>query len=167
MGLLDVTKRLKLDNLKASVLKKTGFESFNKVVNNVNLNNISLDNLKSLVDTRFTQGLDWDSLDLSSMDSDLLNSLAPGCLDVSKLKKKLSNVSLLKGKITELVDTQSGTMAIGSEVRVNGDVEDIISAKAISQGTNMQMANRAAAIKYESSSRKSIPSNFVGKESVV
>lgn len=167
MGSLDFTKKLKLDNLKATVLGTAGLGAFSKIIGNVNLNNISIDNLKSLTDSRFTQGVDWENLNLANMDSDLMNSIAPGAINTTELKKKLSNTSLLKGKTTELVDTQSGMMAVSSEVRVNGDVEDVVSAKAVSQGTNMQMANRAQQIRSEASSNKTIPSQFIGRNTVV
>lgn len=166
MGLFDMAKKFKLDNLRSSVAGTSGLATFTKIVGDVDLNNISLDNLKSLTNSTFTQGVDWKSLPLGSMSSDLMNKIAPGALNVKELKKKLGNTSLLKGRTTELVDTQSGAMSVTNEVRINGDVEDAMRAKGISQGTNLQMANRAKAIRYESSSSKSIKSNFVGKETV-
>ncbi len=166
MGLFDISKIAKLDKLKAGLIGSAGLGAFSKITNNVNLNNISLDNLKSLTNSRFTQGVDWKNLNLPKMDSDLMNKIAPGSLGISSLKKKLSNSSLLKGRTTEVVDTQSGMMANTSEIRINGDVEDVVSAKAVSQGTNMQMANRARQINAESSSLKSIQSNFVGRNTV-
>lgn len=166
MGFLDITKKLKLDKMKDDLLGKTGLEKLRKITDNINLNNISLPDLKALTNSRYTQGVAWGSLSLATMTSDVMNKIAPGSLDTGRLKKQLSNTILTKGSVTEMVDTQSGMMAMKSSLNINGDVEDVFGAKALSQGTNLQMANRGSQIRSEASSSKTIPSSFVGREVV-
>jgi len=168
MGFLDIAKKAKLSSLKDSLLGGSGsfaLSSLTKVIGNVDLSNISLGNLKSISDPVATQGLDWNSLDLNTMDSDKMNEVAPGSIDVPELNKKLADSSLVKGKTTELVDTQSGMLATSSEVKTNEDMEDTVTAKTQSQGTNMQMINRSSQFK-PTTSQKEITSNYIGRDMV-
>jgi hypothetical protein len=160
MAITDVEKA-QLDELRRQLTQKTGVESFRKATENISLVGISLSDLKALVDPIVTQGFDFSSLDLATLDTDTLNETIPGAINVPELKKKISNQSLEKGSVIDLVDTQSGILRTQTKIKVNADIEDTMTSKVISQGTNLKMINLAKGINAESVANKQIKSQFI------
>jgi hypothetical protein len=160
MALTEVEKT-NLDNLKRQLTQTSNTEAFRAATENINLSGISLDELKSLVNPIAVQGYDLSSLDLNNLDTDTLNELIPGAINVTDLKKKIAPQSLEKGSVIDLIDTQSGLLRTQTTIRANIDIEDIMRSKIISQGTNLQMINRAETIKAENVANKEIKSVFV------
>ena len=160
MALSDAEKA-QLDELRRQLTQKTGVEEFRKETENVSLAGISVERLKTLVDPIATQGFDFSTLDLATLDTDTLNEAAPGAIDVNELKKKIAPQSLKKGATIDIVDTQSGVVRVESGINVNEDIEDTITSKVISQGTSLQMINLAKNIRVESVADKTIKSRFI------
>lgn len=156
-------EKANLDNLKKQLTQSADTEGLRKATENVDLSGISLEDLKSLVNKTATQGFDFSTLDLNDLDTDELNSLVPGAIDVTELKKKIANQSIEKGSVIDLIDTQSGVLKNQSTVRANTDIEDIMRSKVISQGTNLQMINKAKSIKPENVADKEIKSVFINE----
>lgn len=158
-----------LDQLRRDLIKRTSpqDQELDRVLNEIDLTGISIEDLRSLVNPRFTQGVDLNAIDTSGestggkFTSFDMNRIAPGSINENNLKSKLSNQSMLQARVTDLVDSQSGTMSVQNEIRINSDVEDLITNKTKSQGINLQMINRAEAINEQSVSDKPIKSRFV------
>ena len=160
MALTD-SEKAHLDNLKRQLTQSSDTEGLRKATENIDLSGISLEDLESLVNKTAVQGFDLSSLDLNNLDTDTLNSLIPGAINVIELKKKIANQSLEKGSVTDLVDTQSGLLRAQTTIKTNTDIEDILKSKIISQGTNLQMINKAEGIKPENVADKEIKSVFI------
>ena len=162
MSLTDAEKA-HLDKLRRQLTQTSSSEELRVATENIDLSGISLNDLKSLVNKVAVQGYDLSSLDLNNLDTDTLNEEIPGAIDVTELKKKISSQSLEKGSVTDLIDTQSGLLRTQTTIKVNTDIEDIMKSKVISQGTNLQMINRAETIKPENVAGKEIKSVFVSE----
>ena len=159
----------KLRQLRGDLIKRTGPDAkrLEKVLDELDLTGISTQDLKSILNSRFTQGINIEEIDTSGAStggkftSTDMNKIAPGSLDVTKLKAKISNQSMLQGRVTDIVDTQAGTVVVSSEVRANADVEDVMEVKTKSQGTNLQFINRSRGIDNQAVANKPIKSRFL------
>ena len=160
MALSD-SEKAHLEELRRQITQRSSSEELRFATENIDLSGISLEELKALVNKYATQGLDLSTLDRENLDTDELNSIAPGAIDVNELKKKIAPVCIEKGTVSDLIDTQSGVLSVKSTIKTNVDVEDIMESKVISQGTNLQMINKAASIKAENVADKKIKSIFV------
>lgn len=158
-----------LDQLRRDLVKRTSpqDQELNRVLNEIDLTGISIEDLRALVNPRFVQGVDLNAIDTSGestggkFTSFDMNNIAPGAINESQLDSKLAPVSLVQARVTDIVDTQSGIMSVQNEIRRNADVEDLVTNKTKSQGINLQMINRAEAINEQSVSDKPIKSRFV------
>lgn len=167
---LSEEKKAFLDQLRRDLIKRTGpdAEELERVTNELDLTGISAEDLQSLCDPQFVQGVNFKEIDTSGR-NDLegkftttdMNNIAPGAIAVSELVAKLSTQSLTQGRVVDLVDTQSGLMSVTNELKTNADVEDLIEDKVKSQGINMQLTNRAQETNDQAVDGKSIKSNFV------
>jgi len=151
---------------KEALAKRSGpeFVELRRTLGELDLRNISAEDLKALSNPLFVIGVNFNSIDTSPpFTTTDMNEIAPGAIDVNELKVKMSNTSMVQGRVVDIVDTQSGLMAVSNEIRLNIDVEDIVESKVKSQGVNLQLENQAEDINAESSSTKEIPSKFVEK----
>ena len=166
---LTTEEKAQLDKLRQDLLSRTGpaAEKLEKAINEVDLTGISANDLKSLSDAKFTIGLNFNLIDTSGestggkFTTTHMNEIAPGAIGVDVLKSKLSNQSMLQGRVTDIVDTQSGVMAVNNEIKLNSDIEDVVESKSKSQGINLQLVNRATNVDAQQVAKKEIKSRFV------
>ena len=138
------------------------YKEYVKLVDELDLSYISPEDLKSLCNPIYVVGVDFKSIDTSPpFTTTHMNEIAPGAINVRELKMKLTNKSILLAKTTDLVDTQQGVIVSTEELLANADIEDLVSTKTMSQGTNLQMVNAAENIDPEKTSSKQIKSRFV------
>lgn len=137
------------------------FDELRTLLDVIDLSGISTEDLKALTIPEFVVGVDFSAIDTSSFTTKDMNTLAPGSIEVGELKAKITNKSLVKGRVTDLVDTQSGIVSVINEIRDNIDIEDLIELKSKSQGTNMQLINKSLSIDKESVKDKEIVSRFL------
>jgi hypothetical protein len=163
-------KKAFLDQLRRDLIKRTGpeVEELDKITDEIDLTGISAEDLESLCNPQFTLGINFKEIDTSgrnSLDGKFtsfdMNTIAPGAINEAELKAKLTPQSLLKARVVDLVDSQSGLIATTQELFTNADVEDLIELKVKSQGTNMQMVNRARNINEQAVDGKPIKSRFL------
>lgn len=168
MALSDEEKRY-LDQLRRDLIKRTGpdVKELDRVTNELVLTGISAEDLESLTDAQYTLGINFNDIDTSGnstggkFTSFHMNEIAPGSINETTLKTKLSNQSMLQARVADVIDTQSGLMAVVNEVRINADIDDIMETKIKSQGVNMQMVNRSASIDAQVVDGKPIKSRFL------
>lgn len=166
---LSSEKIAQLDQLRRELIQRTGpdNEELNRTINEIDLTGISNEDLRALLNPQFILGIDINAIDTSGgstggrFTSFDMNQIAPGSLNETELKAKLSNQSMLQGRVVDVVDTQSGTMSVTNELRINADVEDLVENKAKSQGINLQNINRANAINEQAVVAKPIRSRFL------
>lgn len=159
MALTDAQKA-QLDRLRQELARTTGIAEIQSLLQNIRLYNISKEDLKSLVEPNYV-GIDYESLNYATLDTDTMNALYPGSINVRKLSIKLANDSLVKARSSDIVDTQSGVLHVLTELRSNVDIEDEITAMTASLGTNLQLINSANYIRAERVADKEIKSVFV------
>jgi len=164
MGFLDIGKMANLDRLKQALPSAANSSSLTSSLSNIGLKNISVPDLKSLMNPKFLGAVGFGSLPFASLDSSTMNKLYPGSIDEGDLQKKICNTSITKGTDTTVGNTEAGPMAVKTDVKTNCDVEDHIADFTNSQGTNMQYANRTATSSTKSSSSSSL--SFIGQEVV-
>ena len=168
MALTNDEKRY-LDQLRKDLIKRTGpqAEELNRITNELVLTGISAADLESLTNSKFTLGINFNEIDTSGestggkFTSFDMNIIAPGSIDETVLKAKLSNQSMLQARVTDVIDSQGGLMSVVSEVKINADIEEVIETKTKSQGTNLQMINRSANIDAQKVDSKPIKSKFL------
>lgn len=162
--MLSDSEKANLDKLRQDLIRRTGPQAreLSRIIDEVDLSNISPDDLKSLCRPEFIIGVNFKDIDTSPPFTTAdMNRIAPGAIDVAELKAKMSNQSMLQARVVDVLDTQSGTVAVTSSVLINVDVEDEVQAKTESQGINLQLINRALAVNAEATSNKEIKSRFV------
>ena len=163
MALTDAQKE-RLLNLKNQLFNRVDprLEQVDNIIEVVDMTGITSDDLKALSNPLFVIGLDFSTIDTSgSFTTRDMNTIAPGAIDVQELKTKIMNQSIVKARVTDIIDTQSGTMAVTQEFRDNMDVEDIMEFKVKSQGTNLQNEIKAAEVDKELVKDKPIKSRFL------
>lgn len=163
MPLTDNEKR-NLEQLRdrRSTARNPRTNRLNQIINEVDLTGISAEDLQSLCNPEFTVGVDFRSINTSdSFTTTDMNRIAPGAIDVKELRAKISPRSLVQAQSSEVIDTQSGVMAITNVIKANAGIEDLMSSKVKSQGTNMQLVNRSESVNRQQVENKEIKSTFV------
>jgi len=160
---LDEGGEEELINLRKIYQDRTGYSKATEYfITAVDIAHMTIHELKSLTNFRFTRKLDFHDLDVSApFTTKDLNNMYPGAVDEDYLREKLTLQSLLTDRSSDQIPTQQGEQKVVFELRTGTDVEDLVRSKAISQGVTMQLLYQGGAINQENTKGAPIQSDFV------
>lgn len=161
---LTIEEKSNLDKLLGDLYNRTDpkVQDLNYFLNVIDLTGISIEDLKSLTDPKYTIGVDFRTIDTSGkFTTEDMNKIAPGSIDVDLLKQKILNKSIVQAEVVDVVDTQSGLMAVKNQLKMNVDVEDLMDSKTNSQGIVLKVINDSRFINEQEVDSKTIKSNYI------
>ena len=134
--------RLSLADLRDVYVAQTVYTTngpFSRMSRAINLGYFTPEQLQAICEAKFTRNVDFKIIDTSpNFTSIEMNQLHPGAVDAPYWRSVFSNQSLLWSQSVEQVQTSIGTQIVTTEIHINTGMEDLMTARTLSQGINLQ-----------------------------